>query len=44
MTRLNLTFADDTPPQPKSWPTPRVLMWILLFVTLSIWVGLALMR
>ena len=45
MTRLNLTFAEDAPPEPaKAWPTPRVLMWALLFATLSMWIGLTLIR
>lgn len=45
MSRLNLTFADeDAPLERKTWPLRRVLVWALLFASLSLWIDVALMR
>ncbi len=38
MTRLNLVFADSAPPERKAWPSRRVLAWMLLFASLSLWI------
>jgi hypothetical protein len=44
MSRLNLTFVDELPPEPKTWPTRRVLVWLLLFACLWLWIAVELGR
>ena len=45
MTRLPVTFADEiAAPEPRAWPPRRILMWILLFASLSLWIGETLLR
>ena len=45
MSRLNLTFVDDdAPPERKAWPLQRVLVWALLFASLSLWIDVTLVR
>jgi hypothetical protein len=44
MTRLNLQFANDVPPEPRTWPTRRVLVWLLLFACLWLWIAASLLH
>jgi hypothetical protein len=44
MSRLNLTFAEAAPPEPRTWTLRRILVWALLFASLTLWVDAALMR
>jgi hypothetical protein len=44
MSRLNLIFVDESDPEPRRWTPCRVVLWTALFASLTVWIGLTLLR
>jgi hypothetical protein len=44
MTRLPVAFAEDLPPVRRDWTTGRVVVWMMLFASFSLWIGAAFVR
>jgi hypothetical protein len=44
MTRLPVSFADETPLQPRQWTRWRIFAWSMLFASLGVWFAVTLMH